>query len=250
VLADLLWQDSTRSGALHALRQTLTRLRRAIESQETDSPLLHVTRQTIQFNPDGDYWLDTEAFTTLIDTMQGHSHRRLGACESCMQQLTQAADLYRGDLLSGFYIDSLPFEEWLTLEREHYHRQAMETLFHLADCHTQRGDYRQAQHYARRQLELEPWREEAHRQLMVALALSDQRSAALAQYEACCQVLSEELGVEPERRKPSTNRFGGGSWFPPFFRRTTCPPSVPALSDGRPSWPRLPSTLTPPTAGW
>jgi predicted ATPase/DNA-binding SARP family transcriptional activator len=197
VLADILWQDQPRSEALHALRQTLNRLRRAIESRESDSPFLQITRQTIQFNPDSDYWLDTDAFTHLVDAVHAHPHRRLGACETCVQQLTQAADLYRGDLLSGFYLDSLPFREWLTMEREHFHRQAIETLYHLADCHNQRREYRQAQHYARRQLELEPWREEAHRQLMVALALSGERSVALAQYESCHHTLTEELGVEP-----------------------------------------------------
>jgi len=198
VLADLLWQDQSRSEALHALRQTLNRLRRAIGSRESNPSLLQITRQTIQLNPDSDYWLDTEAFTNLVDTVHEHSHRRLEACGSCVQRLTQAADLYRGDLLSGFYLESLPFQEWLTMERERFHRQAMETLYHLAECHNQRGEYRQAQRYARRQLELEPWREEAQRQLMVALSLSGQRSAALAQYEACRRTLSEELGVEPE----------------------------------------------------
>ena len=38
VLADLLWQDHPRSEALHALRQTLNRLRRAIESRESVDP--------------------------------------------------------------------------------------------------------------------------------------------------------------------------------------------------------------------
>jgi DNA-binding SARP family transcriptional activator len=182
VLSDLLWQDQPRAEALHTLRQTLNRLRRAIEGRDSEEPFLHITRQTIQFNPNSDYWLDTDAFTHLVDTIHQHAHRRLGACDTCMRGLAQAADLYRGDLLSGFYLDSSPFEEWLTVEREHLHRRAMEAFYHLADCHNQRGEYRQAQHYAQRQLELEPWREEAQRQLMVALALSGQRSAALAQY--------------------------------------------------------------------
>src|SRR5256885_1694173 len=56
----------------------------------------------------------------------------------------------------------------------------------------------QAIQYGYRQLELEPWREEAHRQVMRLLALSGQRSAALAQYESCRRALLEELGVEPE----------------------------------------------------
>ena len=51
---------------------------------------------------------------------------------------------------------------------------------------------------ARRQVELEPWREPAHRQWMRALALNGHRSAALTQYEVCRKILSEELGVEPE----------------------------------------------------
>jgi len=196
-LADLLWSEQLRSEALHTLRQTLNRLRRAIGDQEADPPFLDITRQTIRFNPDSDYWLDVDAFTSQVDTTYEHSHRRLEGCRTCMPRLREAADLYRGDMLSGFYLDSLPFQEWLAMEREHLHRQAMEVFYRLAACHNQRGEYKQAQQYARRQLAVEPWREEAHRQLMVALSLSGQRSAALVQYEACRQVLLKELGVEP-----------------------------------------------------
>lgn len=196
-LADLLWSEQLRSEALHTLRQTLNRLRRAIGDQEADPPFLDITRQTIRFNPDSDYWLDVDAFTSQVDITYEHSHRRLEGCRACMPRLREAADLYRGDMLSGFYLDSLPFQEWLAMEREHLHRQAMEVFYRLAACHNQRGEYQQAQHYARRQLAVEPWREEAHRQLMVALSLSGQRSAALVQYEACRQVLLKELGVEP-----------------------------------------------------
>jgi hypothetical protein len=46
-------------------------------------------------------------------------------------------------------------------------------------------------------LELEPWLEEAYQQLMRLLALDSQRSAALAQFQACRRILSDELGVEP-----------------------------------------------------
>ena len=41
-------------------------------------------------------------------------------------------------------------------------------------------------------------REEAHRQLMWALAVAGQRTAALAQFNQCRQVLLAELGVEPD----------------------------------------------------
>ena len=55
---------------------------------------------------------------------------------------------------------------------------------------------------ARGQPALEPWREVAHCQLMQALVLADDRTAALAQFDICCDVLADELGVPPAHEKP------------------------------------------------
>jgi predicted ATPase len=77
------------------------------------------------------------------------------------------------------------------------HRRALDVLRMLTAFYEAEGTYDRARHYAQRQLSLEPWREEAHRQLMRALALGGQRGAALAQYETCCRLLAEELGAEP-----------------------------------------------------
>ncbi|MCB0110697.1 MAG: AAA family ATPase, partial [Caldilineaceae bacterium] len=46
-------------------------------------------------------------------------------------------------------------------------------------------------------VELEPALEEAHRQLMRLLALTGQRTAALAQFEKCRMLLQQEMDVEP-----------------------------------------------------
>jgi predicted ATPase len=71
------------------------------------------------------------------------------------------------------------------------------TLQSLSAAYEERGEYEQAQSYARRQLELDPWDEVAHQRLMRTLALGGQRSAALAQYETCKRLLADELDVEP-----------------------------------------------------
>jgi predicted ATPase len=73
----------------------------------------------------------------------------------------------------------------------------MEALYSLARYHLKRGDNGRAQSYAQGQLALEPWCEEAHCQLMRALAASGQRSTALAQYQTCRRLLGDELGIEP-----------------------------------------------------
>lgn len=200
VLADLFWAERPRKEALHALRQTLHRLRRALGAEGESAGILKVTPQSIAFDAQSNYWLDVQAFKNLLQGVQQHPHRRLLACRPCMRRLSQAAELYRGELLSGFHHSSLPFQEWLVMERESLHRKAMEVFFHLSNDHAQRGEYEAAERYARRQLAAEPWCEEAHRQLMTALAASGKRAAALSQFETCRRILSEELKAEPELR--------------------------------------------------
>ncbi len=196
-LAGLMWPEQSRSKALHALSQTLNRLRKALNERDATTPFLCVTPDSLQFNADSDYWLDVTVFARLLAECQQHPHRGMGVCRTCLARLAQAAALYHGDLLSAFFMNSKPFEEWLVLQREHLHRQAMEILGILAAYEERLGEYEQARQYAWRQVELEPWCEEAHQQLMRALALNGQRSAALAQYKACHRVLTEEMGLPP-----------------------------------------------------
>lgn len=205
-LAALLWPDQPGARALHALSQTLNRLRKAIGDHGAESAFLCITRGTIEFNRDAGYKLDVDEFSALLAANAGHRHRRLEACRACVGRLQRAAELYRGDLLAGFALDSQPFEEWLLMQREYLHRQALDALYALAAACEQRGDYEQARAHAHRQVELEPWREEAHRQLMRALALSGQRSAALSQYLRCERSLAAELGVPPDAETTALHR--------------------------------------------
>jgi len=100
--------------------------------------------------------------------------------------------------MDGFSLDnSATFEEWIVLKREQFGRLMLKALRRLANHCEQRGEYEQAQLYAWRQVELEPWQEEGHQQLMRIQACTGRRSAALAQYETCRRVLMNELGVEP-----------------------------------------------------
>ena len=197
-LAGLLWPDLPQDRARQSLRQTLSRIRRALKDCNPAQPLLLMHQDQVQFNANSDVWLDVGAFTALFDACQSHVHRSLDACRPCLERLEQLAALYRNDFLDQFFLsDSIPFEEWALLKRDRLRQQAMIALEVLGTYYERRADYAQAQHYVWRQVELEPWCEEAHQQLMRLLALTGKRSAALAQYEACCRALSETLDVQP-----------------------------------------------------
>lgn len=106
--------------------------------------------------------------------------------------------LYRGDFLAQFAPrDSVVFSEWALVMRERLHHQALGALARLLAYHEQHGADEAAQRYAQLLLALEPWDEAAHRCLMRVFARSGQRTAGLAQYERCRQVLADELGIEP-----------------------------------------------------
>ncbi len=201
VLAGLLWPDQPQDKARQSLRQALSHLRQAIAAPRDDSDVedfLLVTRQTIQFNAASDHSLDVAAFRLLVEACRHHPHRHLGGCLPCLRRLRKMADLYQSHFLDQFFLsDSAAFEEWALLQRESLRREVVEALIVLADYHERRGEYETARRYAQRQVTLEPWREEAHRQLMRIFAADGQRSAALAQYETCRQTMAAELNVEP-----------------------------------------------------
>lgn len=206
-LAGLLWPDHPEAAARTNLRHVLRQLRQTLPDVDPAQPLLITSARTIQLNPHSNHTLDVSRFTRLLADCEGCRHSSLAACQECIDRLTEAAALYRGEFLAGFSLsDSDLFEEWVTAERERLQRQALDLFFTLAALHEEQADWEQARHYAWRQLEVEPWREEAHRQLMRILARSGQRSAALAHYDRCRTMLADELGVEPD---PETTALYG-----------------------------------------
>ncbi|CAG0929846.1 Putative HTH-type transcriptional regulator [Thermoflexales bacterium] len=199
-LATLFWGERIDQEALANLRVSLTRLRETLAGLNADPPLLSITPKTVQLNltPINVVHIDVLAFDELLAACETHAHPDLIQCPACMQRLTGAVELYAGDFMAGFTLsDSPAFDEWRLWQETTRHHKVLAALTTLIAYHAARYDEARVQHYARRQIALEPWREEGHRHLMTALARNGQISAALKQYEECCRVLQEELGVEP-----------------------------------------------------
>ncbi len=197
-LVGLLFPELPDDQARTNLRQSLKRLRVAIRDDEADSPYLLVTRETIRINPDSDYSLDTLEFIRLLSGCERHMDHRDGRCPNCMAQAQEAVALYRGPFVDGFFLeDSAAFDEWALGHRERFEHEALATLSQLAEYHERRGEYDQAVQIAYRQIEIEPWHEEAHRQIMRAKAYLGQRNSALQHYDSFQKQLRYDLGVDP-----------------------------------------------------
>jgi DNA-binding SARP family transcriptional activator/Tfp pilus assembly protein PilF len=185
-LAALLWGELPDADARNNLRQALVNLRRLL------APYLTVTRDTVAFNPTESFCLDTAQFETLLDSVSALDP------EVRPRQWQEATALYTDDFLAGFLVRDAPaFEEWMLGHRARYQELALYAMHQLAQHHLDSGQYGRAINIATRLLAIDAWREEAHRQLMEALARTGRRSAAVAQYQRCRRLLREELGVDP-----------------------------------------------------
>jgi DNA-binding SARP family transcriptional activator/class 3 adenylate cyclase/tetratricopeptide (TPR) repeat protein len=227
-LATLLWPNYPDRAARTNLRRALYNLRRTTGDRDAHPPFLLITRESIQFNSASDCWVDVAAFSDLVAPRAPR--------EPSTGQLEEAVALYRGPFLEGFSLrDSPGFDDWTLLTQERLHRQALTALQRLTEHYERQGQLEWASEMARRQVELEPWQEEAHRALMRLLALRGLRTAALHQYQTCERVLREELGVAPD---PETRAL-----YTAIRERQVRPP--PAPSDAIPDrpLPLLPTDL-------
>jgi DNA-binding SARP family transcriptional activator len=186
-LAALLWPEMPDREARNNLRSALSNLRQALGDLRTSQPFLSINWQAIQFDRDRDVVVDV----SILD-------RCVSQSPLILSDLEKAINLYQGDFLEGFSLGGCTaFEEWTLLKRERFRQQALSAFCRLAQAYEEDGDITRALPFARRQVELEPWSEEAHRYLMRLLAFNGQRSAALAQFEVCQRALAEELDVTP-----------------------------------------------------
>ncbi|NJN93820.1 MAG: hypothetical protein HC875_06880 [Anaerolineales bacterium] len=178
-LAELFWPDQPESRSRNNLSQALHNLLNLWPG------CCEANHHAIRFCSTASTSLDLKGFNDWVGKGE-------------VSTLAMAAELYRGDFMAGMYLDNCPeFEQWLRLEQENWRQRVTQVLRDLIAHYTQPNETEQALQFISRLLEIDPGDEDAHRQKIVWLAQSGQRSASLAQFEACRLYLTEELGVEP-----------------------------------------------------
>lgn len=202
-LSGMFWPDSAEKEASHNLSQTLLRLRRALREPADSAPaayerFLIVTSRDIQFNPQSDHDVDVARFEQLLRVAREHHRFDAPMCPTCVRWLHEAADLYRGELLAGFFVgDGSGFGEWQTARCEMLRRQAVEMLVRLAGHHEMCGENEHVLRFAGQLVAIEPWHEVGNLHLMRTLAHAGHATSALERYRAYCRVLAEEFDIGP-----------------------------------------------------
>ncbi|MGQ9660621.1 MAG: ATP-binding protein [Thermochromatium sp.] len=180
-LAALFWGDRDDVHARHSLATALWRIRRLLG----DDYLL-VDAIAVQFNPASSFWLDVAEFEGFLDSSRNAPDEQHAA-----DALRQAAALYRGDLLQGYY------DDWCIEERYRLEGRYLDALSRLVAWHTAQGDAREVLTYAREYLARDPLVEDIHLALMRALVATGDLSGARRQWQRCCEIRQQELHLPP-----------------------------------------------------
>jgi|GEM_PF-277020 len=178
-LAAWLWEESSEAQARGSLRQALVDLRKAL-GPVADALQADAERVT----------LDPAQFTTDLANLR---------TAPAGQVLSVVADLQTdGELLAGVSARGRAIEDWLALERERTRTQLLDRLGEAAEAARDAGDAAAALEASRRELALDPLRENAHRRVMELLDQRGDSAGALKQFDALRAALRETIGAEPE----------------------------------------------------
>ncbi|HEY6190274.1 MAG TPA: BTAD domain-containing putative transcriptional regulator [Pyrinomonadaceae bacterium] len=192
MLASLLWGDSSTEKSKKYLRQALWHLQSALEPKAgAASGVLVIGNEWVQLNAEAEMWLDVAEFEQAFALAQGVTGCNM--TEAFVEALQKAVQVYRGDLLEGWY------QDWCLFERERLQNIYFLILDKLMSYCEAHRDYEKGQIYGSLILRYDHARERTHRQLMQFYYNAGDRTAALRQYERCAAALDEELGIKPER---------------------------------------------------
>src|SRR5439155_4245252 len=177
--------------AAHRLHNAVSGARRMLERG--------IGAQSVIAFEDDSYVIAASAVLTDYDLFA--SSYRAGRYALASGDREGAAHAFRAALAldAGEYVADDPYASWTQPRRVHVSEQRLNALTYLCEHAAERGELVPVLEYAQRILDIDEFRERAHRHLMRAHYLLGQRGCALRQYRRCEEVLHSELDAAPAR---------------------------------------------------
>ncbi len=225
VLADLLWNGAERQKAMQSLRQGLRQLKTAEEQAGFD----------VVKTSSGHIQLDSNTFSSDLT--------RLLSCldRGSAEDFRLAAELWRGDFLSGFEDIGPDFSHWLQVERERVRSEVTTAAFrHLNQLEIE--DRReQLEAGGLFLLKMDPAMEAAHCMLIRLYRKQGQQARAEQQFKACEREMRLHLDEEPSPETRALLDEGNPpGWQVPVLTRSRDPLGAPVATSNSASPIELP----------
>lgn len=195
-LIGLLWPDKDDAAARQSVREAIRTLRHYVGEDQ-----LKTTGDVIELG-DGAVEVDTEQFERLVK----------------QRDWARTTPLIGGEFLNGFKIpDASGFEDWLTIERSHWHGISMDALLRHAEERLDAGDELGADEPLTQARKLDPLSERGLRAYLRRLAIAGDRSGALQVFEQFVKTARREgqVTLEPETTAMAERLRTARAWHLP-----------------------------------
>ena len=180
-LMALLWGTRFDTRSRQTLRQALSRLRKALGTDVfvVEGDLVGIKSGIIE--------CDVQEFETLLTN-------------GSYQALRSAVELFQGDFLSNVSVKEEGWQDWLLEQRQRLHSYAVDAMVQIGEIDLKRGHASASLSLGQRAVRLDPFREDAHRLIMCALALLGRRADSLRYYEQLVEQLRKDLTTGPDEQ--------------------------------------------------
>jgi DNA-binding SARP family transcriptional activator len=180
----VFWPDSTPRQVRANFHTTLYRARQALGEN-----VIVLQDDRYRINPDVALWCDVHEMQKLIQQAQLLSSR-----DARTEDLwRKAVSLYQGE-----FLPSLP-SDWTFFNRERIRETYIDTLVGAANCVRARGDCQEAITLLKRALQVDPYREDVYRAIMLCYADMGEQHQILSYYKHLQKVFHQELAIKPSQ---------------------------------------------------
>jgi DNA-binding SARP family transcriptional activator len=194
-LADALWGGCPGAVPRKCLRQSLWQLQNALKHTCCNGDaeaFLDIDSEWLRIRPQAHVWTDVAQLESSFARTRDHSGESLSCDEAAL--LRDAAALYRGDLLEGWY------QEWCLFERERIKSMYLAMLDKLLAYSEEHEEWEAGLTYGSTILRYDPAHERTHWRMMRLHYRAGDRTAAIRQFGACAEQLERSLGIRPGER--------------------------------------------------
>ena len=221
LLAGTFWPDLPDAQARRRLSHALWQIGRVLDPLPSPTPYLLTKTDTVRFDAEALYWLDTEVFERELEELREtrelrelrelretrelrelrelRESRELGGVEkgaprSSLSSLSSLGPLnspgspvslrslqHAIDLYRGDFLAGF-YDDWAVVERERLRELYLWALNRLVAFSKAAGAYEEALHFVQRLIAEDPLHEEGHRELMRLYHLLNRDHEALGQY--------------------------------------------------------------------
>lgn len=191
-LSLLFWPDRPLALARHNLSDALSKLRPLF------GQWLTINRHSISFNLNAPVWMDLLELENNIRLPAVAVDQQANSPGITLDALRDLLHLAQGEFLEGFFVEGAnEFEEWVSTQRLHCKSLLQQGLLRLLRLSIEQDLPDSVADAAQRLIKNDPLHEEANHQMLLWLANSNQRTAAIQHYQKYEQLLDTELGIKP-----------------------------------------------------